>query len=1550
MVKKLSQVSLPLMLILVAVQCATEAFAAPRRPNVLLIAIDDLRPELGCYGADHVQSPHIDALSRSGLTFQRAYCQQAVCNPSRTSLMTGMRPESIGVTGNHVHFRDKHADVVTLSQHFKNHGYHAQSIGKIYHGVFPEGASKTVWDTMGDPPSWSVPTTRFGPRYYYTEEGAEQAKASYLAMYKPANPGPDDWTQKLVFGPMTEAPDVPDNALYDGKVADAAVSALQSLKGRPEQPFFLAVGFIKPHTPFVAPKKYFAMYSESDIDLPSNQELPTGAPEFAGHGSGEIRRYTDQPGRGPIPTENQRRMRHAYRACTTFTDAQVGRVLAELERLGLADNTIVVLFGDHGYHLGEKGLWGKTTNFELDARVPLIVRRPGMRSAGQQTAALTELVDIYPTLAELARLPVSAHLDGTSFAQTLNDPQHAADAAAFSQFPRGGNANLGGKIMGYSMRTDRWRYTEWIDRATGRITARELYDHENDAQETENLAGRPDRQPLLGKLSRQLRASGVVPIAQRPLPAGEPVAVFEVGDGRDSQYGYRIPALTVSKQGTVLAFCERRTGLHDHAQNDIVVRRSTDRGKTWGDLHVIAEEGGDSLNDPLVVALESGRILLRYKRYPQGVHARNSAHTVIAEPGYGGPKNVRVYLVHSDDDGLSWSKPREVTRLMRRETAIAVGSPGAAIQLKHAPHRGRIVLPNYEVYSLGGGRRYTANSACFSDDEGETWQLTEVIDENGLPGFGNEAQIAEMDDGAILMSARSHDGGGYRKISVSKDGGATWTPHRFAEDLQTPACMSSIITCADPADAAGQSLLVHSLPHTKKRRANGTIFTSRDQGASWQTLGVLEPGGFAYSCLANLPGGKLGCLYETSKYRSIVFKAFSLSDLQKPLARSDQDVAAGGPLATSFEESPPGKLERLETPAGVWSAAAGHAEIDAAHAKSGRKCLHILGGARRTVDFRPLVAGGKPPVLSFWAERWTRRPPFRFRLEQQVDGDWLEIYNGDRRLRIGGFHTHVQIPLHEAKAFRVRFLASTPEGSGVLIDDVSLELPGPFKVAQARVEQPTLPALIGNPATTIARLRIDVVGNTGEAPVVEKIKLNTTGTTRPTDIADVNLYYTGANGALDVRALRGAERFGASAAPSGQLEFVGEQSLAAGKNYFWISYLLKADAHLAGRLDAGVDAVVLADGSKLTVANPNPPVAQRLGVAVRRAGDDGVHTYRIPGLATTNRGTLIGVYDIRRRGGGDLPNDIDVGMSRSTDGGQTWEPMQVIMDMGDDPQWRFDGIGDPTVMVDRENNAVWVAATWSHGNRSWVGSGPGMTPAETGQFMLVRSDDDGQTWSKPINITRQVKRPEWCFLLQGPGKGFTMLDGTLVIPAQFQDTPENKRLPRSSFIYSRDRGESWQIATGAFDDTTESQVVELEPGQLMINCRYNREPFRVVMTTDDMGATWQSHATSRQALVEPRSCMASLIHVDRELGRNDGTRLLFSNPNSRSARERMTIKSSPDHGATWPKAQQLLLDEHRSAGYSCLSMIDEQTVGILYEGSQAHMTFQRVNLSEISGE
>jgi sialidase-1 len=407
------------------------------------------------------------------------------------------------------------------------------------------------------------------------------------------------------------------------------------------------------------------------------------------------------------------------------------------------------------------------------------------------------------------------------------------------------------------------------------------------------------------------------------------------------------------------------------------------------------------------------------------------------------------------------------------------------------------------------------------------------------------------------------------------------------------------------------------------------------------------------------------------------------------------------------------------------------------------------------------------------------------------------------------------------------------------------------------------------------------------------------------------------------------------------------RTLPSGSHSFLISVVPEEGASLLEKLEVGVPEVLL-ENQRVEPVVPAGIKPLRLAHKVRHHGDDGVHSYRIPGLATTTRGTLLAIYDIRRESSVDLQGDIDVGLSRSTDGGQTWERMKVIMDMkewGDKPESE-NGIGDPSILVDPFTNTIWVMALWAHGKPGqmlWNSSEAGMTPEETGQLMLVKSEDDGVTWSWPINITSQMKDPKWKLMFNGPGKGITMKDGTLVFAGQYKD--ENN-MPHSTIIYSKDRGETWQIGTGAKSNTTEAQVVELNDGSLMLNMRDNRGGARSVAVTSDLGATWTEHPSSRSALIEP-VCMGSLITYPENRTTEDASWLFFSNPSSTDTRNNITIKASADQGLTWPEGHQVLLDEGTGWGYSCLTVIDEKHLGILYESSQANMTFQIIPLEEV---
>ncbi len=475
-----------------ALQAADKAETT--RPNILFIAADDLRPQFNCYGHSEMITPNVDDLADRGMVFERAYCQAAVCRASRVSLLTGLRPDSTEVWSNgsrHKQFRDHLPDIVTLPQQFKNHGYRAQAFGKLYHGAF---ILRNKWS---DPVSWSDPQWFPEPRYYYSKEGIRVAREVFAKKTKAKGAKIDDWVNHFVLGLSHEAPDVDDDVLQDGQIALQGIAALRKLK---DEPFFLALGFLKPHLPFIAPKKYWDMYPPKKVVVAPNREAPKDAPVFASTSWGHPRTYTDFPNKGEPSEELVMELTRGYAACVTYVDAQIGRVLDELDRLGLRDNTIVVLWGDHGWHIGENHIWGKATNFEMSARAPLIVSDPRMKAAGEKTKALVEFVDIYPSLCELAGLALPEHLEGTSFATLLNDPDRSWKTAAFTQYPNRSH-------MGRSIRTDRYRFTQWAQSsAAKKIGGLELYDHQTDPQENINIANLPVNAELVTRLTEQLDA------------------------------------------------------------------------------------------------------------------------------------------------------------------------------------------------------------------------------------------------------------------------------------------------------------------------------------------------------------------------------------------------------------------------------------------------------------------------------------------------------------------------------------------------------------------------------------------------------------------------------------------------------------------------------------------------------------------------------------------------------------------------------------------------------------------------------------------------------------------------------------------------------------------------------------------------------------------------------------------------------------------------------------------------------------------------------------
>lgn len=634
----------------------------------------------------------------------------------------------------------------------------------------------------------------------------------------------------------------------------------------------------------------------------------------------------------------------------------------------------------------------------------------------------------------------------------------------------------------------------------------------------------------------------------------------------------------------------------------------------------------------------------------------------------------------------------------------------------------------------------------------------------------------------------------------------------------------------------------------------------------------------------------------------------------------------------SFESAPAGPFTRIESAIGKWTAADGNAQIHAGLGKSGNQCLRLSGEGERSVVLELSAGAEKGAVLSLQAERWTKRDPFQFRIDAKAEGEWSEIRKADKEVKVGGFHTEIRLTLPEG-AREVRFRVTAPSESGVLIDDVKVHRSGPAVATSLETVQPVCPAFIRQDFNPILGFRVTVEGSEGAASL-EGIELGFGGTTRMEDIESFRIFAGQGDPSADP-----GEVIAEGNVISDKISLPLKRELAAGEHWFWVSPVMKKTASIDGRVDASVFRVKVG-GKVLVPSQPSPEGSQRIGFAVRLPGDDKSKSYRIPGLVQTNAGTLVAVYDIRYRHAGDLPADIDVGVSRSTDGGQSWEPMIVAMDMGNDPKRGYDGVGDPAILVDPKNGRIWIAALWSHGNRAWNGSGPGMKPEETGQFMLAHSDDDGRNWSKPINITPPTKDPEWRLFFNGPGAGIALKDGTLVFPAQYRATDGK---PWSTMIASKDQGKTWQTGTGVKSDTTEAQVIQLADGSIMINCRDNRGGSRTVAVTKDLGKNWELHPTDRSALREP-VCMASLFRWNHP---KHGDLIFFSNPDTTRGRHHMTIKLSRDQALTWKEPGTRLYDSRACFGYSCLAPAGPDHIGVLYEGKSS-MLYLRLPLDEWS--
>ena len=500
----------------------TLALSAAEKPNILFIAVDDLRPELNCYGKEYIKSPNIDRLANKGLLFERAYCQEPICNPSRTSIMTGMRPEKNGVFHNNQYFRETKPDAVTMSQYFIQNGYNAAYAGKIFHRD-SEADLDHSWNFKTlNPKGIKRPKLIGGYALKENQQIHQNNKKELIKQYGKVPGG-------LLHGPAYEMADVPDYTYGDGWTTLQAIETMKEMK-KSGKPFFMAAGFKKPHLDFIAPKKYWDMYKPEDLQVALNDKAPDGGATTGLHCSFELRTRHGIPKSGDLGPELSKTLLHAYYACASYVDAQVGMLLDFLEKENLSENTIIVFWGDHGWHLGDMGVWGKATNYEIAARVPFIIHAPGMKSKGQKTTGLVELMDIFPTLVDLAGLKRPAQLQGKSLTPLLENATLEWKEPVLTQYPNPAlrewaalplspemrqtffgplitakekeiEGQFGSRfdreffendLMGYSLRTDKYRFIAWMDRTdhSKAPVMTELYDLSENSFERINIAGK----------------------------------------------------------------------------------------------------------------------------------------------------------------------------------------------------------------------------------------------------------------------------------------------------------------------------------------------------------------------------------------------------------------------------------------------------------------------------------------------------------------------------------------------------------------------------------------------------------------------------------------------------------------------------------------------------------------------------------------------------------------------------------------------------------------------------------------------------------------------------------------------------------------------------------------------------------------------------------------------------------------------------------------------------------------------------------------------------